>query len=84
MIDNGGRSPVRAQVSDALDSGRTKVVAINPGGTHGETADPVGSAFGWYDLTFTLEDDPSFLRRFTGHLEDGNPSRTRGPDAPRP
>jgi len=30
----------------------------------------------WYDLTLTLADDPSFLRRYCGHLETGRASRT--------
>jgi phospholipase C len=31
---------------------------------------------GWYDLSATVDNDPSFLRRFTGHFENGQPSVT--------
>lgn len=30
----------------------------------------------WYDLTLTLDGDPSFTRRVAGHLETGSASRT--------
>jgi phospholipase C len=79
-IGNKGTSPARIRLNDALGSDSPRVVTIEPGTTRTETADPT-NAFGWYDLTFSLEEDPSFLRRFTGHLEDGRPSRTH-PGAP--
>jgi phospholipase C len=31
---------------------------------------------GWYDLSATLDTDPKFLRRFSGHIETGSPSIT--------
>jgi phospholipase C len=31
---------------------------------------------GWYDLSVTIDADPSFLRRYTGHIENGRPSVT--------
>ncbi|HEX3783708.1 MAG TPA: phospholipase C, phosphocholine-specific [Pseudonocardiaceae bacterium] len=31
---------------------------------------------GWYDLSATVDNDPDFLRRFTGHYENGQPSST--------
>ncbi|HEV7924752.1 MAG TPA: phospholipase domain-containing protein, partial [Verrucomicrobiae bacterium] len=30
----------------------------------------------WYDLTVTVKDNPTFLRRFAGHVETGQPSKT--------
>jgi phospholipase C len=35
---------------------------------------PVGSSFGWYDLSIGASTDPGFLRRIAGHLENGQPS----------
>jgi phospholipase C len=81
MISNEGRSPVLAHVNDALNSDQERIIMVNPGLTHIETEVTAKSTFGWYDLSFTLEEDPSFFRRFTGHLEDGNSSRTH-PGAP--
>jgi phospholipase C len=31
---------------------------------------------GWYDLSATVDNDASYLRRFTGHYENGKPSIT--------
>jgi phospholipase C len=76
-ITNSGASPARVQLADALGGGQpARVVALDAGASHHEDWDALGLAYGWYDLSFTVPGDPVFLRRFTGHLEDGNPSRT--------
>jgi phospholipase C len=36
----------------------------------------VANAHGWYDVVVTVEDDPTFHRRLTGHIETGRPSVT--------
>jgi phospholipase C len=77
MISNGGGSPARVRLADAFGGGQpARVLAVAAGASHQEDWDALGQAYGWYDLTFTVPDDPAFLRRFTGHLENGNPSRT--------
>jgi phospholipase C len=38
--------------------------------------DPLATAGGWYDLTVTIDADPCWSQRFTGHLETGEPSVT--------
>jgi phospholipase C len=38
--------------------------------------DPLDDASGWYDLTVSVEGRPQFVRRFAGHLENGEPSHT--------
>jgi phospholipase C len=35
---------------------------------------PAIATFGWYDLSITSEEDPNFLQRFAGHMENGLPS----------
>jgi phospholipase C len=81
-VGNMGPSPAQILMYDAVGSGSTTVVSVSPGQTRSGTVEPLETAFGWYDLTFTVEHDPSFLRRFTGHLENGEPSRTYpGPPA---
>jgi phospholipase C len=45
------------------------------GSITGESWD-LASFNGWYDLSATVDSDASFLRRFTGHFEDGQPSVT--------
>ncbi|GGA38947.1 phosphocholine-specific phospholipase C [Dyella nitratireducens] len=36
----------------------------------------VAKTNGWYDFTITVSGDASWIRRYTGHLETGNPSVT--------
>jgi phospholipase C len=38
--------------------------------------DPLASSDGWYDVTVTIDVDDCWSRRFTGHLETGEPSVT--------
>ncbi len=38
--------------------------------------DLLASTRGWYDLSVTISDDPSWSRRYSGHLEDGTSSVT--------
>jgi phospholipase C len=38
--------------------------------------DPLAHSFGWYDLTLTIDSDPAWSQRFTGHVENGRPSIT--------
>jgi phospholipase C len=39
-------------------------------------ADPIVTSRGWYDLSVTVAGDPSWSRRYVGHLENGQPSVT--------
>jgi phospholipase C len=39
--------------------------------------DPLRSYIGWYDFVVALAGHPEYKRRFAGHLENGQPSRTR-------
>jgi phospholipase C len=38
--------------------------------------DPLAHSSGWYDLTLTIDSDPAWSQRFTGHVENGKPSIT--------
>jgi len=49
---------------------------VPAGGSHSLTLDPLADTHGWYDVTLTLAAQPEWRRRFTGHLENGRPSRT--------
>ncbi|MBV9315458.1 MAG: phospholipase C, phosphocholine-specific [Pseudonocardia sp.] len=75
-IINNGPSSAKVQLSDALAGQPARVIGVNAGETHTEEWDATASAFGWYDLSFGVDGDPHFLRRFAGHLENGKPSRT--------
>jgi phospholipase C len=39
-----------------------------------EIAIPVAASSGWFDVSVTLNDSGSYLRRFSGHVEDGKSS----------
>ncbi len=43
------------------------------------TLDPLARNHGWYDLVVTVQGSQLYERRFSGHVENGQPSRT-GPD----
>jgi phospholipase C len=38
------------------------------------------AAHGWYDLLVTVDQDPEFRHRLTGHIENGRPSRSAWDD----
>ncbi len=49
---------------------------VPAGGTVSDYFNAVAFNGGWYDFTVTLDADPSWSRRFTGHLETGAASVT--------
>jgi phospholipase C len=51
--------------------------SVGPFGSHEVTLDPLAKDHGWYDISLSLNGQPSWRRRFAGHLENGRPSRTR-------
>lgn len=72
---NRGATAVTAQVTNL--EGEVAVLDLPAhGGTGILRYDPLGGAHGWYDLTLTLKQDSTYLRRYAGHLENGQPSLT--------
>jgi hypothetical protein len=74
-IENYGDEPVDVTIrhrayNDAAEPSRQSIAA---GGEH-HLSVPTHDADGWYDFEITLDDDPTFRRRLTGHLEDGLPA----------
>ncbi|MFI2411092.1 phosphocholine-specific phospholipase C [Streptomyces sp. NPDC018947] len=69
---NASRTSVRLKLTDGY-GGRAGAVTVRPGATVHHTVD-LAESRRWYDLTVTAEGDPSFLRRFAGHVENGLPS----------
>ena len=49
---------------------------LNAHDTDEVALDPLAHNHGWYDLVVSVEAHPLFTRRFAGHLENGQPSRT--------
>jgi len=79
VVTNTGKAPLRATIADVTCGDSPDSVQLDPGRTHTEEIDAGRQANGWYDLRVTVDRDPAFTRRFAGHLENGENSRT-GPD----
>ncbi len=50
--------------------GHARTIRVRAGATVRHRVD-LGASKRWYDLTVTSDADPSFLRRFAGHVENG-------------
>jgi phospholipase C len=57
--------------------GVTVVTTLGAGVTRTITLDPLATDDGWYDLSVTGTADVGYSRRFAGHLENGEPTRTQ-------
>ncbi|MBO0842726.1 MAG: phospholipase C, phosphocholine-specific [Nocardioides sp.] len=55
---------------------RPATFTVRAGQSHQVAIDPLKDAHGWYDLTITLDGDPTWSQRFTGHVENGRASIT--------
>lgn len=76
-LRNGGTTAVKVTVTAnhyRTDGPWTYALAAGQTVTDDWNAVTYGS--GWYDLSATLDADPKFLRRFSGHIETGAPSIT--------
>jgi phospholipase C len=53
-----------------------KSYTVSAGKSAKVVLDPLAGSHGWYDLTITLDGDSAWSQRYTGHLENGQPSIT--------
>jgi phospholipase C len=72
-LSNRTRNAVELEISGLGRS--SKQVTVRPG-TRTLSVDPIGTAHGWYDIRVRIEGHEQYLRRFTGHLENGRASVT--------
>ncbi|MEU3354505.1 phosphocholine-specific phospholipase C [Streptomyces sp. NPDC037389] len=70
-LTNPGGKDRRLTVTDAY-GGRPETITVRAGRTVTHTVD-LRHGKRWYDLTVASEADPGFLRRFAGHVENGEP-----------
>ncbi|MEU3614711.1 phosphocholine-specific phospholipase C [Streptomyces sp. NPDC006872] len=70
-FNNRGYGTAELKVADGY-GGRTTTVRLRPGAIVKRTVD-LRASRRWYDLTVTSSADPTFLRRFAGHVENGRP-----------
>jgi len=74
---NGSGSAVNFTVTTSNYTSDAPVGYHVPAGqTKQHNIDPITNSNGWYDLTVTIDADSSWSQRFTGHLENGQPSVT--------
>jgi phospholipase C len=71
-IRNAAHDSAVVQISDAY-TGKVIERTLEPGGMRKEFW-RLDDSFGWYDLALAVNEDPSFLRHFAGHLEAGTDS----------
>jgi phospholipase C len=74
VIRNEGSSAVEVSIADAY-SGKTSTRHLHPRDSLAFFAE-LHDSFGWYDLTITVDSDPSFQWQLAGHVETGRPSVT--------
>ncbi|MFJ1706253.1 phosphocholine-specific phospholipase C [Kitasatospora sp. NPDC088346] len=70
-VTNNGSRTARLKITNGY-GGRPVDLPVRPGSSVRHTIDLAASRR-WYDLTVTSGNDPSFLRRFAGHVENGAP-----------
>ncbi|MFF8015014.1 phosphocholine-specific phospholipase C [Streptomyces sp. NPDC007929] len=68
---NQGPRTARLKLTSGY-GGKPATVTVRPGAKVCRTLELAGSRR-WYDLTVTAEGDQAFLRRFAGHVENGQP-----------
>ncbi len=76
-VHNGGGSAATVHVTGTRPgAGRTATYRVPAGTTVSSDRDVIGDGHGWYDVVATVEGDPSYQRRFAGHVENGEDSIT--------
>jgi hypothetical protein len=74
-IHNAGTSVVEVAVRGLAYSTEAARLAVDAGAQSAHVWSAEDSD-GWYDIEVTVDGDPSFRRRLTGHIENGKPSVT--------
>jgi phospholipase C len=72
-IENRGSRTLKFSVVEAYTNFANTAFEVSAG-TTANLAVPLDASFGWYDLIATAHKLPGYLRRFAGHVENGQPS----------
>lgn len=76
LINSGSEAVTFTVTPEHYSADKPRSYHVRPHGSMTHEADPVVTSNGWYDVTVTINGDPSWSRRYTGHLETGEPSVT--------
>ena len=72
-LENTGRAACQFTIVNAYDPS-SPIQRTVRGGDEERLYLDLRNAYGWYDLTITVNTDASFVRRLGGHVETGRPS----------
>ena len=72
---SNGTAQIQVVLISELD-GTKRTLTLAPNSSQTVAFTPFASDNGWYDLSVEVDGYPSYLRRFAGHLENGNASVT--------
>jgi phospholipase C len=76
LINNGAAPATFAVAPNNYSTDPVKHYTVPPQSRATHQVDPLKSSRGWYDVSVTLDNDKTWLRRYVGHLEDGAESVT--------
>jgi len=76
LVNDGDSGVTFTVTTNAYRKDRPRTYRVPPGRTAVDSADPLLTSGGWYDLTVTASSDASWSQRFVGHLENGEASVT--------
>jgi phospholipase C len=72
LVNNGGKA-CTLKITSAFDKSIEQVYVLQPGDS-AESNWNLNQSFGWYDLQVTADLTDSFVRRYSGHVENGSSS----------
>jgi len=75
VVSNQAGRPVVVRTADAYAAAGPRTLRLAAGA---EVVDAwrIDASGCWYDVSITVADDPTYLRRIAGHIETGRPSRS--------
>jgi phospholipase C len=76
LVNTGTKAVTFTVMANNYSSDRARSYHVPAHGTATHAVDPFEHGSGWYDLSVTLRDDSSWVRRYVGHLENGANSIT--------
>ena len=76
LVNTGKQTVTFTVTSNNYASDRPRTYRVAPRDHITHSVDPLKHSHGWYDLSVTVSTDPSWSRRYIGHLENGEASVT--------
>jgi phospholipase C len=74
ICKNSASIPCTVHIANSYAPSETPHALVIEANATAEDHWPLASSSNWFDLSITMADSPTFLRRFAGHVETGRPS----------